>query len=240
MPLTTLALLAVALGHPVGGEGRAGGIETTGVVGMRLVVRVDAASVELDLEAEVPARRVYEDARAGGADATFAERYATRLGNQLRASWGGAPIALAPADGIGAPAARAGELEYVTFTARRRGPHPGAPGTLAIENRAFLGEAAYFATTVLVAGDLVATGTSLLRVAGGALRDNRHGAWIRDDRQRTVTVDLRPARPWERAAEATALPSRMQGVLARPSPAWIAGALLPLAAAAIAWRRRRR
>jgi len=84
-----------------------------------------------------------------------------------------------------------------------------------------------------VPGDRVVTRSTLVRVKDGRLRDNRHGAWTREESSRELEIGLRRAWPWERVAGVRTLPERMAGLASlAPGPwTWTAAAVAGLAAA---------
>lgn len=234
-----MLLLGLAFAHPFGsspGQGEPG----SGVVGQRLRIEVTGDSVQIEYVAEVPAMRVYREAKAVGADATYAARRIEELRDAVRASWEGEALRLEPVE-IPSPA-RAGEGGFLEFHARGRAA-VRLPGRLHVRNGNFPDESSYFMTTVTLGPGLVAERSTLLTVKDGRPRDNRNGAWRRDEAAREVEVELRRARPWEEAGgeapiavrSAGALPTRWSFVAGIGA----LGLLLPTAGLALRrWRRR--
>lgn len=230
-----LAFAALALAHPYGGDYRKGAGEPgMGVVGQRVTVWVRAREVEVEYIAEVPAARIYREAKEAGGGKEWSAQYIEGVRGNIRASWEGAALPLTPV--AVTDAARKGEADFLEFHAR--GAAAISPsGTLRISNGNYPDEISYFANTVYLAGDLVATASSLLRVVNGKLKDNVHGAWVKVESAREFSVTIRPAHGWEVGDEGT-LPTRMEGML--PTPRWVYAApgLVPLVFLLWWWKRR--
>ncbi len=235
LALTVLAFVLPAWSHPYGGDYRKGAGEPgNGVVGQRVTVWLRPTEVELEYVAEVPAARVYREAKAQNAGKEWSAQYIEALRGNVRVMWEGAPLSLAPA--VIDDAARQGEAEFLEFHARGTATVT-TPGTLSVSNGNYPDELSYFANTVHIDGGLVATRTSLLKVVNGRLKDNVHGAWMKLESAREFLVEVRGARAWERGEEAP-LPARLAGMI--PTPRWVYGApgLVPLVFLAWWWKRR--
>lgn len=224
------ALLAsVALAHPA--TAGIGGSAARDTIGQRVALEIGPEAVLVRYLAEVPAKRVYAEARAEGADEGWAARRAQELGDELALTWDGAPLPLEVVP-VAEPA-RAGEAGFVDFRAERRAALPSPAGTLGLRNGNFPDDRCYFAVEARISGDLVVEETSLARVEDGRLRDDRHGAWQQDERARETRIVVRPAGLFERAEGDAPLPERMEGIVKSGPPPWLvavgAGALLPIA-----------
>jgi hypothetical protein len=216
-----LLLLSVALAHPGSGSGGPGTPRST--VGQRVeIVVTDAAGkpgVDVRYVAEVPEQRVLEEARNSPAPG-YGERLLESLADGVHLTWDGA---LLSATRVAIPdAAKAGETGFLDFAVAWHAELPGPTGTLGLRNGNFPDEPAFFATAVTLPGDYVAEETSLLKVKGGRVRDNWHGAWVRDEVAREPWVRIRPARWSERADGPEPLPLRMAGLDRGGVPLWLA------------------
>lgn len=231
---TPLALLFVPLAHAHPATSGVPGA-TRDVIGQRLEVRLLPAEVEVEYVAEVPQRRVWAEAKADGAASGWADARLEELAGGLTVLWDGAPLAT-EAIALEDPA-RAGENGFVELRVARRAALPDDEGTLSLRNANFPDERCFFATEVEVSGALVVTETSLLRVKDGRLRDNRHGAWVREEAAREPKVTVRRATLFERAEGTSPLPTRMQGIVRDAPPWWVhVLGVLGLAGLAVAGR----
>lgn len=222
-----LLLLPLVFAHP--GTGGAGGADPRATIGHRLELTVGVDAVDLRYVAEVPEKRVLEEARAAGRPG-----YGTELLETLAAgvdlTWNGAEL---PATRVvlDEPVA-AGENRYLDFAVALHATLPEGAGTLGVRNGNYPEEPSFFATSVRLGAGVVAEESSLLRVRDGRIRDNWHGAWVKDEKAREPWVRIRPAGLFEAAGETRPLPEAMAGVQGG-LPVWLAVvlavALVPLA-----------
>jgi hypothetical protein len=231
-------LAPVASAHPGGHDAAGGGIR--GVVGQRSVLDVSGERVAWDYVLEMPERRLVaeakEDARAGGDPTTYMERTLAALADGLHLTVDGAEVPLVR-ETVASPA-RAGEPGFVELYLRTTvvlPPQPDGERTLAlrIANHP-LDEGGYFATRVNVDGALVVTRSSLARMEGGTVRDERHGAWVREESMREPTLTVRRAGFLEHRDGAHPLPARLEGAPTLAPPPW-ALAVAGLALVPVAW-----
>jgi hypothetical protein len=223
-----LLLVPLLYAHPGSAPGASGAARDT--VGHRVSLTVGAHDVELRYVAEVPERRVLEEARASGAPG-YGEQLLASLTDGVRLTWDGAPLpatALVVSDGV-----KGGEPGFLDFTVAMRAPLPSDSGTLGVRNGNFPDVDGFFATSVTLDGTLVAEETSLLKVKQGRIRDNWHGAWVKDESAREPWVKIRPAGFLEGASAPEPLPQRMAGIVGGEPPPWVlavlAMLLIPLA-----------
>ena len=232
-------LFTLALAHPPGSSG-GGGEAMGGLPGQRIEAHVQPHRLDLDYYVEVPALRLYKEARAeGAADSGWAARKAESFRPGLRARWADAELPLT-ATPVEVPA-QSREGNFVELHLAATAPLPGPPGTLELRLDNFAGEAGYFAVQVTLDGGLVASETTLGSVRGGSLRDNLHGAWRTGEDARRAALTLRATRPWE-SHTAGPLPERMAGLVGLDGLV-VAGAGLVAAGVAVAgvrWLRRGR
>jgi hypothetical protein len=225
-----LTVIPLALAHP--GYGSSGTSTPRSTVGQRMELAVGDTAVDLRYIAEVPERRVLEEARSSG-EAGYGTKLLDTLAGNVHLVWDGKDL-LTTRTPLESPVA-AGESGFLDFTVALHADLPGHTGTLGIRNGNFPDELAFFATSMTLAGDLIAEETSLLRVKDGQLRDNWHGAWLRDETAREPWVKIRPAQFWETATGPEALPKRMAGVDHGGPPWWgvvlMALGLVPIALA---------
>ncbi len=238
--MTAVLLLSAALAHPLGAAGASD--PNGGMPGQRIEVTVADAEVRVDYYAEVAALRLYKEAREEGASGpSWALGRAESLRGGVKARWSGETLALSAVKVE--PAAELKPTGYVEFHIASGAPLPSIAGTLEVRMDNFPDEPCYYAASVRLGGEFVATSTSLGRVLKGRLRDNLHGAWRRNEAGRVTTVALRTVRPWEDQTPGP-LPERLEGLVDRSSeavPAAIgAGFLVLLVAWVVRWRRRRR
>ncbi|MFZ5478799.1 MAG: hypothetical protein ACOZNI_18650 [Myxococcota bacterium] len=212
MPLVAV-VVALALAHP--GARTAGGGPARLAIGHRAILTVDPGAVELDYVCEIPAITLYGEARRAGAGGDYVTAKLEELGTGLQVTWDGAPLPLERVE-VAEPA-KEGEEDFLDLRVVRRAALPRTAGTVALRNGNYPDDEAYYATEVRVSGDLVVTASSLARVREGRLRDNRHGAWQREEAGREPSVTVRPARWWERRDGRFPMPERMEG-LVEPSP----------------------
>lgn len=224
-------LVGLALAHPYGHRpGDPAG--SPSVFGLRLTVDVADDALRVTFVAEIP-RRVFPPAPL--------ETLGPELQGALALRWDDQPLALTWT----APRAEPGDSGFVDLRLEGVGPLPAPAGTLRLRNGAFPDQDCFYSTTVNVPGDRVVTRSSLVRVKDGRLRDNRHGAWTREEAARELEVELRRARPWERVDGPRTLPERMAGLDSlAPGAGTVAGAVVALllvlvGATRIARRRRR-
>lgn len=230
-----LWLVPFVLAHPFTGKGGAGEPGAS-IVGQRLAVRVDTDHVTVEYIAEVPAMRVYKEAKAEGADATYATKKLEELRGNVHATWQDTPLPLTSV--TLADPARAGEGGFLEFHVKGEAPISGA-GTLHVRNGNFPDENAYFMSDVTLGPGVVVEASSLLQVRSGLPRENKHGAWVREESARELSMTVRPAKLWEIATGDGKLPVRTVGLLAERR--WIFGlpALLLLPLGFVVWRLRR-
>lgn len=235
--MTALALAALALAHPAMTGPRGAAEPGNRTPGQRVELTVAPGDLVVDYFVEIAVMRLYAEARADGGGEDYARQRAEELRTGLRARWDGADLPLEPV-AVDAPA-RTAEAGFVEFHVRGRASLPGTTGTLRVEMGNFPDEPSYMAASVMVAGNLVVTDSNLARASDGRLRENKHGAWRRDEAARVTTLSVRPARPWEVGEEAV-LPERLEAMVRVPLPWKLGGALgVALAAGAVAVARRR-
>lgn len=234
-----LVLAAFAFSHPFQGGAPGQGEPGMGAIGQRLYVTVDGAHLEVAYVAEVPALRIFKEAKAEGAGADYATRKIEELRGAVRATWNGEPVPLAPVTVL--DPARKGDGDFLEFHATGEGALPSTTGTLVLRNGNFPDEGGYFSTEVKLGPGIVCDESTLVEVRGGTLRNNRHAAWVRDEGARDLKLRLRPAHVWEDASGTSPLPVRMAGAIPRPAwllPAAIATPVLLLGALLVARRLR--
>lgn len=234
-----LLLAALASSHPFQGGGPGQGEPGMGAIGQRLHVVVDGARIEVAYVAEVPALRIFKEAKAEGAGSDYATRKIEELRGAVRATWNGAPVPLTPV--VVLDPARKGDGDFLEFHATGEGALPSSSGTLVLSNGNFPDEGGYFSTEVKLGAGIVCEESTLVEVRGGTLRNNRHAAWVRDEAARDLRLTLRPAHLWEDATGTGALPVRMAGAIPRPPwllPAAVAAPVLLLGALLVARRLR--
>jgi len=199
-------------------------------VGHRVQLTVGADAVDVSYVAELPERRVLEEAR-GATGAGYATRLLEGLRGEVKITWDGAPLPATPV-AIAEPV-KPGDGGFLEFTVGWRATLPGDHGRLGVRNGNYPEDPGFYATSITLDGRWVADATSLLSVKNGRVRDNWHGAWVKDERGREPWVDLRPAGFLERAAGPAPLPERMAGVTDDGPPPWLlailALALVPIA-----------
>lgn len=234
-PLGVLLLVMLTAAHP-SGHGPGAEASSPAVLGQRVALVIEGEGVVVDYTAEVPMRRLLQEGPAEVAPGTVA----AGLAAGLHLTWGESPLVVVWA----APTARPGRGGFYDLGVQGRAALPGRTGRLALRNGNFPDEPGFYATAVTVPGDLVVTASSLARVQDGRVRDNRHGAWVKEESAREPWLELRPARFWEVREAAAPLPERMAGLAVLGPPwGWIAaavGALLSAALGAWALRRARR
>lgn len=224
-----LLLIPLLFAHPGSSPGASGAARDA--VGHRLELTLGVDQVELRYVAEVPERRVLDQARAAGTPGYGTELLAS-LADGVRLTWNGEPL---PADTIVVPdGVRGGEPGFLDFTVAWRATLPSHSGTIGVRNGNFPDVEGFFATSVTLDGSLIAEETSLLKVKQGRVRDNWHGAWVQFESAREPWVRVRPAGFLEHASQPLPLPQRMAGVVGTEPPPWVF-ALLALALIPIAW-----
>lgn len=215
-----MVLVALAFAHPYVSSGPGKGEPGMGVVGQRLAVVLTPEGVDVHYVAELPAMRVYQEAKAMGAGPTYAADKIEELRGAVRVTWNGVSVPLTRVD-VDNPARR-GDGDFLEFHLAGHGTLQGE-GTLRVSNGNFPDEGCYFDTELSLGPGLVVTDTSLAKVRDGKVRDNKNGAWVRDEAARELTASVRAARPWEDAAGTAPLPQRMAGAMAWPRTAIAAG-----------------
>ncbi|GDX81901.1 hypothetical protein LBMAG42_37120 [Deltaproteobacteria bacterium] len=241
MWLAVLALSLNAAAHPSGATNPSD--PNGGMPGQRLEAQVEPGHLRIDYYVEIAAMRLYKEARAeGAAGAEWAPKHAESLRPGVRARWNDVELELTPL-AVEKPA-QLKEASYVELHLAGEAALPEAPGSLQLRMDNYPDEPCYYAVSVALAGALVVTETDLGHVAGGRLRDNRHGAWRRDEDGRSTNVSLRPAHFWESQADGP-LPERLEGLVpSRVSlgalAAAAAGVALGVAVGVVWWRRRAR
>lgn len=226
-----MLLLAPLLhAHPGSAPGASGAARDT--IGHRIELAVGADDIEVRYIAEVPERRVLEAARATGAPG-YGEQLLASLADGVDLTWDGAPLpatAIVVLDGV-----KGGEQGFLDFTVAWRAALPSPPrGTIGVRNGNFPDVDGFFATSITLDATLLAEETSLLKVKQGRLRDNWHGAWVKDEAAREPWVKIRPAGFLEGASGSLPLPQRMAGLAGNEPPPWVLG-LLALALLPIGW-----
>ncbi len=235
--LPGLALAATALAHPAMNGPRGAAEPGNRTPGQRLEVTLSPGHVVVDYYVEIAAIRLYAEAKADGAGTDYADRRAEELRTGLRARWDGLDLPLSP-EPVN-KTARTAEADFVEFHIRGIAPLPAETGTLRVEMGNFPDEPSYMAASVDVSGELVVTESDLARASDGHLRENKHGAWRREEAARVATVSIRPARLWERGPDGS-LTERIEGMIPVPW-GWVVGGvgvLVALGSAAIKLRRR--
>ena len=224
-----LLLLPLAVAHPGSAAGAPEALRD--YLGHRVALVVGADSVELRYVAELPERRILAEARASDAPG-YGERVLDSLAGELKLTWDGAPL---PATRVAvAEPVKAGDGGFLDFAVAWRAPLPGTAGKLGVRNGNYPDDPGFFATEVTLDGRWMVDTTSLLRVKDGRLRDNWHGAWVKDENAREPWITLRPASTWERVDTPEPLPRRMTGIVQDQPPFWVP-ALLALSLIPIAW-----
>ncbi len=213
-----------------------------GMPGQRVEVTIEPQRIVVDYYAELAAIRVLKDARAAGVESrAWAPQQAEALRSGVRVRAGETEVALTAMPVEAAATLREGAL--VEFRLSAAAPLPVDPGALTVRLDNFPDEPCYYAASVDVSGEFVVVTTNLARVHDGALRDNHHGAWRRNDGGRKVEFTLRPTRWWESRA-AGPLPERLEGLVgwdvARVAGAAGVAVILSVVAVAAGWRVRRR
>lgn len=204
--------VAAAFAHP--GSSSSVGSERD-VIGHRLSIAVGAHEVRVESVTEVPERRVLADARE---EPEYGKKLLAQLGDNVKITWNGEILPAIPA-AVDDPV-KAGEGGFLDFANAWTVALPATTGKLGIRNGNYPGEPGFFATSVTLDGSLLGTATSLLKVKNGRIRDNWHGAWVRDETAREPWIELRPATFFERGSGAEPLPRRMAGLEAEGVPWW--------------------
>ena len=192
-------------------------------VGMRTMLRVERAALEATLIAEIPQAR-YAAEGAGDPEAfrrgLLAGLWLFRDGERL--AWAPQPVE--------APIQPSREAGITEVTVRGRSELAGG-GMIRLENANYPDVSCLVATAVEVYGSWVVAETTLLKVQGGQVRQNRNGAWLRDEEGRRVDLVLRGAGIWERGAGMSSLTERMEGRagLVIPKIAWVVPVILGFA-----------
>lgn len=248
--LALLLAIPIALCHP--GLHRASTAEAhpgTAQLGQRAELALHTAgpglSVALTYVAEIPAIRVYSEARTAN-DPAYAEHLRTALASAIALTWEGEKVPLTVSAAADTPGGAIVEApgDMLELHVYATGELSGSTGTLKLLNRNFPDEGGYFATSVQVGGDLVVTATTLTQVREGHVYKNHHGAWLRDESAREPTVTVRPAAWWERRPGDAPLPERLEGLdTLKPPVGAIAGAAALVLGGGVGigvWVRRRR
>ncbi len=204
--------VALAFAHPGSGSSVA---SERDVIGHRLAIAVGANEVRVDYVAEVPERRVLADARE---EPEYGKKLLAQLGDNVKITWNGEILPATPV--AVTDAVKAGEGGFLDFANAWTVTLPSHTGKLGIRNGNFPGEPGFFATSVTLDGSVLGTATSLLKVRDGRIRDNWHGAWVRDEAAREPWVELRPAGWFERVDAPEPLPRRMVGLASEGAPWW--------------------
>lgn len=186
-------------------------------LGHRIELVVEATAATVTYVCELPERRVLEEARetVGGG---YATRLLETLAGEVKLTWNGDPL---PAERVTlAEPVKPGDGGFLDFAVAWRAELPGGRGRLGVRNGNYPGDPGFFATDVTLAGTWMADAASLLEVKKGRIRNNWHGAWVKDETAREPWVDLRPAGLFERASAPEPLPRRMSGVEGEGPPWW--------------------
>lgn len=239
LALLLVASLGPALGHP--GMGGSAADPNGGMPGQRVEVALGPGTVRVDYFVELAAIRLYKEAKAEGAEgSTWAGRRAETLRSGLRVRLDDIELPLHPIAVERSAAMKEGK--FVEFHVAAEASLGVERGTLEVRLDNFPDEPCYYAASVDVGGELVIQATDLARVKEGRLRDNKHGAWRRDDAGRIVRLSFRPTRSWESHARGP-LPDRLEGLVgidARVSMAGVVAGVLAVGSALVFWTRRRR
>jgi hypothetical protein len=222
-----LLLVPLLHAHPGSTPGASGAVRDT--IGHRVELSIGPRSIELHYIAELPERRVLKDAR-GTPD--YSKELLASLADGVRITWDGATLPSTPL-AVAEPA-KAGEPGYLDFTIAKQAALPATTGTVGVSIGTYPDEEGFFATSVLLDGILLGEETSLLKVKGGRIRDNWHGAWVKGDDAREPWVKIRPAGWTERLSGPQPLPKRMVGIEPEAMPTWAYG-VLGLGLVAIGW-----
>ncbi len=224
-----LLFVPLVFAHPGSAPGASGALRD--YIGHRVALVVTADAVDLRYVAEVPERRVLEEARSA-TDPGYGKRLLESLAGEVKLTWDGAllPATRVPIE----DAVTAGDGGFLDFAVAWHAALPGPRGRLGVRNGNYPGDPGFFATEVTLDGRWMADATSLLRVKDGRLRDNWHGAWVKNEEAREPWIELREAGFFERASAPEPLPRRMTGVDRGGPPPW-ALVLLTLTFLPIAW-----
>ena len=211
-----------------------------GMPGQRVELSVEPGLIVVDYYAELAAIRVLTEARTAGVESKeWASAKAESLRSGLRVRLDDVELTLSP--GPAESAARLRDGGFVEMHVRAEAPYPTDGGSVVVRLDNFPDEPCYYAASIDVSGEFVVADTNLARVVDGALRDNNHGAWRRNDDGRRVAFTLRPTRWWE-SHRGAPLPERMEGLVgwevARVGAVFGAGCAVVVAGAG--WPRRRR
>ena len=218
-----LPAVALAFAHPGTGSASVNPRET---IGHRAEITIAADHVELHYVAEIPEKRVLEEARAKSG---YGSALLESLAGGVHLTWDGKDLPTTRLE-VTDPV-KPGENRYLDFQVGLRAELPGGGGTLGLRNGNYPEEPSFFATSVQVDGAWVAEETSLLKVRDDRIRDNWHGAWTKDEAGREPWVRIRPATLFDGAAGTRPLPEAMAG-MGGPSPLLLgvlAASLVPLA-----------
>ncbi|MDP2312557.1 MAG: hypothetical protein Q8P41_06595 [Pseudomonadota bacterium] len=224
-----LLLVPLLQAHPGSSTGSDGAPRDT--IGHRIELTVGATEVEIRYIAEVPERRVLEEARATGAPG-YGEKLLASLTDGVALTWDGAVLPSTPVP-VAEPVA-GGEKGFLDFVVVRHAVRAAGRGTLGVRNGNFPDVDGFFATSVTLDGSLLAEETSLLKVKQGRIRDNWHGAWLKDESGREPWVRVRPAGWGQSSPTPAPLPQRMAGLEGEGPPPWFFGVLV-LLLVPIAW-----
>lgn len=229
MLLTALLLAPPLAAHPGSATGAPSAYRD--YLGHRVELVVGAADATVTYVCELPERRVLEEARdtKGGG---YATKLLDALAGEVKLTWNGEALPAARID-VAEPV-KPGDGGFLDFAVALRAALPDGAGRIGVRNGNYPGDQGFFATAVTLDGRWMADASSLLKVKKGRLRDNWHGAWVKDETAREPWVDLRPAGLFERASAPAPLPRRMSGVEGDGLPWWahLAGVLSLLA---LAW-----
>ncbi len=209
LALLLVSSLGPALAHP--GMGGSAADPNGGMPGQRVEVALAPGTVRVDYFVELAAIRLYKEAKAEGAEgSTWAGRRAESLRSGLRVRLDDIELPLSPIAVEHSAAMKEGN--FVEFHIAAAASLGVERGTLEVRMDNFPDEPCYYAASVDVDGALVIQATDLARVKDGRLRDNKHGAWRREDAGRSVRVGFRPTRLWESHAPGP-LPDRLEGLV---------------------------
>jgi len=211
--------------------------------GQRVEVALGSGTIRVDYFVELAAIRLYKEAKAEGAEgSTWAGRRAETLRSGLRVRLDDADVPLSPI--AVEHSATLKEGNFVEFHVAAEATLADERGTLEVRMDNFPDEPCYYAASIEVDGGLVILETDLARVKDGRLRDNKHGAWRREDTGRSVRLRFRPTRTWESHARGP-LPERIEGLVgvdARVSALGGVAGILAIGAVVVGrfWRRQKK
>lgn len=232
--LWRVLLVSLGMAHPLT-VGPAEAHPERAALGLSLRTEISPDSVQLTLTVEIPvARLALESQEPGFPDAKLRELQDSIW---IRLDGERLPNEVLPVEQPVRPAgSEAGTAE---ISVRLRAALPRNSGVLTIENGAYPTDSAIYLVGVTVSNELVVVGTSLAQWNGNTLKNNRNGAWIRDEDARRTTVQIRPASFWERSGGSAPITERLEGRLPMALPApLIAIVVILVFGMALFWKKR--